>query len=424
MFQKNNDKSKQVLAFLAILSILLPTANVLAIEPIDQAGYKKSIEEKSKELEQINGQIRETQTNLVKIDSQKRTLNSDLKKIDYTISQVSLGIKASEVNIQKLNLELGSLNERVEAIEKDVDFKKGAIIETIKKINESDREGTLQVLLKNESLVKGAFEVQALHDVQDVLSLNVNELKDLHADLTETIEEKENKKKQVENENQNLKVRKNLAEDQKQERRTLLTETKSKEQLYQQQLSALQKMQEAIAEEIQELEAALRGRIDATQIPAPRPGVLANPVPGGKLTQGYGSSDFARHTYPGRWHNGIDFGRFLGAEILSAEDGRVVAMGNQDRFCPRGAYGKFVVIKHYNGLTTLYAHLSDFAVKVGDEVDRGQLIAYLGKTGLATGPHLHFTVYDSTTFSIKESRTCGPMPIGGDIEPRNYVLIP
>ncbi len=423
MFQKNPDKFKLILALLAIVSLILPTANVLAVDTVEQAEYKQSIEEKSKELETINSQIRETQTNLTKIDGQKRTLNSDLKKLDYTLNQVTLGIKASEVNIQKLNLELGSLNGRVEEIEKDVDFKKGAIIETIRKINETDREGTIQVLLKNESLVKGAFEVQALRDVQDVLSLNVSELKDLHADLTDTIEEKADKKKQVETENQSLKVRKDLAEDQKQERKTLLTETKSKEQLYQQQLSALQKLQESIAEEIQDLEAALRGRIDATQIPAPRPGVLAMPLPGGKLTQGYGSSDFARHTYPGHWHNGVDFGKFLGAEIVSAEDGRVVAVGNQDRFCPRGAYGKFVVIKHYNGLTTLYGHLSNYVVKVGDEVERGQVIAYLGKTGLATGPHLHFTVYDSTTFTMKESRSCGPMPIGGDIDPHNYVLI-
>ena len=111
-----------------------------------------------------------------------------------------------------------------------------------------------------------------------------------------------------------------------------------------------------------------------------------------------------------------------GLKIVSAEDGRIVAVGNQDRFCPRGAYGKFIVVKHYNGLTTLYAHLSNYAVKAGDEVSRGQLIGYMGKTGYATGTHLHFTVYDSTTFKIQESKSCGPMPIGGDIDPHNYVL--
>lgn len=399
-------------------------ALVVPNTPEEQDQFKQSIENKSKELEQVNSQIRETQSNLTKIDSQKRTLSSDLKKIDYTLNQVNLGIKASEINIQKLNLELESLNGKVYEIEKDVDSKKAAISDTIRKINESDKDGTLQILLKNESLVKGAFEVQALQDVQDVLSLNVNELKDLHEELTGTITEKEKKKNQVETENKNLRVRRNLAEDQKQERKTLLVETKNKEQVYQAQLSTLQKQQEAIAEEIQELEAALRGRIDATQIPAPRPGTLAYPVPHGTLTQGYGQTSFALRNYPGHWHNGIDIGKFLGAEIVSAEDGRVVAIGNTDRYCPRGAYGKFIVVKHYNGLTTLYAHLSAYGVNVGDEVERGQPIAYMGRTGWATGPHLHFVVYDSTTYTIKESRTCGPMPIGGDINPRNYLLIP
>lgn len=416
--------------FILILSLALLRNELFAlaqiappIEPLDEAQYRLSIEEKNKELEAINGQIKQTQDNLIKIDGAKKSLSSELKKIDYTINQVNLGIKASEVNIQKLNLELGSLNERVKEIEKEVALKKVAIVETIQKINVSDRDGMLQILLKNESLVKGAFEVQALIDVQAVLSLNVDQLEDLHKDLTATIDEKESKKSQVEKENQNLKVRKNLAVEQKTERATILSETKNKEVLYQQQLTALQKLQESIAEEIQDLEAALRGRIDAGQIPAPRPGVLGNPVPGGKLTQGYGQTSFALRNYPGKWHNGVDFGKFLGSEIVSAEDGRVLAIGNQDKYCYKGAYGKFVVIRHYNGLTTLYAHLSDFAVNVGDEVKRGGLIAYMGKTGFATGPHLHFVVYDSSTFRMQGSRSCGPMPIGGDIDPNNYLLI-
>src|SRR3989338_6430612 len=161
---------------------IIKIGGVFAIE-INQDQFKQSIEEKSKELGQINAQIKETQENLTSIDSQKRTLSSDLKKIDYTINQVTLGIKSSEINLEKLALELQSLDEKISKVEIDTELKKGAIVETLKKIHKSDNEGTLELLLKNESLVKGAFEMQALKNIQDVLSSNVNELEALHKEL-------------------------------------------------------------------------------------------------------------------------------------------------------------------------------------------------------------------------------------------------
>ncbi|MEK7566353.1 MAG: M23 family metallopeptidase, partial [Patescibacteria group bacterium] len=95
--------------------------------------------------------------------------------------------------------------------------------------------------------------------------------------------------------------------------------------------------------------------------------------------------------------------------------------GNQDKYCYRGAYGKFVVVEHENNLTTLYAHFSLITATQGKEVRRGDLIGYVGRTGYATGPHLHFTVFASQTFRMGPSLMCGPMPFGGDINPTNYL---
>ena len=117
----------------------------------------------------------------------------------------------------------------------------------------------------------------------------------------------------------------------------------------------------------------------------------------------------------------MDFGVPLGTSILASEEGTVLAVGNQDSYCYRGAYGKFVVIEHKNNLTTLYAHLSQYGVKKGDVVKRGQVIGYSGKTGYATGPHLHFTVFAGPTFYMGPSKVCGPMPFGGDLNPMGYL---
>ena len=110
--------------------------------------------------------------------------------------------------------------------------------------------------------------------------------------------------------------------------------------------------------------------------------------------------------------------------------GEVINIGNQDLYCRGAAYGKFVVIKHSNNLTTLYGHMSGFAVSLGSKVERGQTIGYIGRTGWATGPHLHFTVFSSQTLSPARpgfpegaiaSRVCGPMPVGGDLDPTKYL---
>lgn len=85
-------------------------------------------------------------------------------------------------------------------------------------------------------------------------------------------------------------------------------------------------------------------------------------------------------------HAGIDFRGGTGTPVLAASAGIVKAARR------KGAYGKTLIVDHGNSYTTLYAHLSGYAVKEGDWVNLGQTIGYIGKTGRATGPHLHFEI--------------------------------
>ena len=90
-----------------------------------------------------------------------------------------------------------------------------------------------------------------------------------------------------------------------------------------------------------------------------------------------------------RWgslHPGIDIGAGMGTPIQAAASGRVIVAAYS------GGYGNLVVIDHGNGLATAYAHQSQLAVSVGEQVAQGQVIGYVGSTGFSTGPHLHFEV--------------------------------
>lgn len=88
-------------------------------------------------------------------------------------------------------------------------------------------------------------------------------------------------------------------------------------------------------------------------------------------------------------HLGVDYGAPKGTPIKSAGDGTVKFVGR------KGGYGKVLIIRHSGGYETLYAHLNGFAkgIKSGVKVKQNQLVAYVGNTGMSTGPHLHFGLY-------------------------------
>ncbi len=112
---------------------------------------------------------------------------------------------------------------------------------------------------------------------------------------------------------------------------------------------------------------------------------LVAPVPG-RLTSHFGSR---RHPILGyvRMHAGLDFKASYGTPIVAVTDGRVSSAGRM------GSCGNAVRLDHGGALQTRYCHMSQIAVRGGQTVRRGQVIGYVGSTGLSTGPHLHYEMY-------------------------------
>ncbi|MBZ9886201.1 MULTISPECIES: M23 family metallopeptidase [unclassified Mesorhizobium] len=113
--------------------------------------------------------------------------------------------------------------------------------------------------------------------------------------------------------------------------------------------------------------------------------LLRNPLPNGRFTSGFGAR---RHPILGyvRMHTGTDWAAPIGTPIIAAGNGVVEKAGWA------GGYGKQIIIRHANGYETSYNHQSAFAkgIEEGVHVRQGQVIGYLGQTGLSTGPHLHY----------------------------------
>src|SRR5947208_1358482 len=118
--------------------------------------------------------------------------------------------------------------------------------------------------------------------------------------------------------------------------------------------------------------------------PAPTVGGLMMPVNGPVTSYfGYRYHPILHFT---RFHAGLDIGASWGSPIVAAADGQVVGAGWS------GAYGREVQIAHGSGIVSLYGHMSEIVAQPGSFVRRGQLIGYVGSSGLSTGPHVHFEV--------------------------------
>lgn len=128
-----------------------------------------------------------------------------------------------------------------------------------------------------------------------------------------------------------------------------------------------------------------------------------------------GVSGFGTRIHPvykiRKMHAGIDFAAPVGTPIYATGNGRVEAAGTE------GGYGRRVIIDHGYSYKTLYGHMSRFAVRAGQRVKRGDLIGYVGNTGISTGPHVHYEVH-------KNNKPVNPINfIYNDLTPTEYVAI-
>lgn len=139
---------------------------------------------------------------------------------------------------------------------------------------------------------------------------------------------------------------------------------------------------------------------------------LRAPLQFTRITSGFSRSRFHPILHYFRPHHGVDYGAPVGTPVMTTADGVVVEAGY------KGGEGNYVRVRHSSRIDTYYLHLSRFAtgVKRGSRVTQGDVIGYVGKTGLATGPHLDYRVSDSGTWlDPLKLKSITPDPLRGSV---------
>lgn len=401
------------------LLFILMTPQVVRASLLDD--LKQQIKEREAEIKQLEEQAKVYQQTLKETQQFKNTLQNQLNIIETRIKKLRADINVTSAKISAANLQIEELNlEIYDTTNKIVENKK-SIAGIIRVLYEYDEKTLLELILENNQFSDFLTQVEYIELLHKNVEKDLESLKKLRLTLDEQKAEVETRKNELQAYNAQLYSQKQMEDSQKAGKTALLKQTKGEEKKYQQILSDLEEQQKQIQEEIFELEEKLRLTLDPESIPRPYAGVLSWPSEG-LLTQEYGYTIYSKKLYKSGFHNGIDISSGYGAPIKAARGGIIKYIGNSDKYCPGGAYGRWIAVEHDNNLTTLYAHFSAFGkYKAGDTVKTGDIIGYEGSSGYSTGSHLHFGVYATNTFILKQSIYCGLLPIGATVNPMDYL---
>lgn len=372
------------------------------------------------ELERVNRELEQTKNQLNSIQSQKTSLQKEVQSLDTSVKQLNLNIKGDQIATAQIADQIGGLQGKLEDIDHGIKEKKEAIAAALQALQHQDHESLILLLLGGRSLAEGLADAQSLGSLRLQLASDIDSLNDLSDQYADTVSDLSGKKNEVAVHQENLQNRKAIVADQQAARAALLAETRNQESAYQQKVTSLAAQQEVLDNEISRLEAQLKADLNPNVLPAQQEGLFSWPLQTVRITQHFGERS---SLYRGKPHNGTDLAAPVGTPILAAADGTVQAAGNNDQSATRKyQYGKYVLIKHANNLSTLYAHLSRQVVSPGQTVKRGEIIGYSGSTGYSTGPHLHFGVYYSPSVSLQSlPPAAGLVPVGVVLNAENYL---
>ena len=392
--------------FIVYCFLLVSFHNTPLFAQSEVEALKGQITERTNRLSEIEKEIAGYQADLKKVGGQKNSLQKAINQLELERKKVQADIKYTQNKIGATDLEINKLKLEIRNTEDEISSNKKAIGETLKSLDEIDDDSMIEILLEYDNLSDFWNKIDELEQIRKVIGNEIDSLasqkillKQKHGENTEKRADLIDLKEQYSDQSQ-------ILVGNKTEKAKLLSATKSEEAEYQKLLKEREASRALILKELRDFESKLQFILDPNTIPPKGTVVFAWPVTNVVITQLFGGTEFAKQNssvYGGRaYHPGVDFGVPTGTKIYAPLGGTVRATGNTDAVPGCYSWGKWTLIDHPNGLSTLYAHQSQQSVVPGQQVSTGEVIGYSGSTGYSTGPHLHFTVYAKAGVSVRK----------------------
>jgi murein DD-endopeptidase MepM/ murein hydrolase activator NlpD len=402
---QKSTRAAVILAAVIAALYLFYNPSVLFAQTDVISDLQNKIEQRNSAIKNLEKEIVEYQKQISSLGTQANSLSATIKSLDLTQKKLEADIAITQNKIAAKNLEIQKLSGQISDKEETISDDRRIIAQSFSTMGKLESLSPTEIFLASASLSSAWNNLENLNALQGQLQTRIASLREVKVSL-------EANKAATEKAKGELLVLQTQLSDQRKitiatatEKNTLLKETKQSQAAYNSLLAQKKAQKEAFEKEILDYESQLRLAVDPSLLPQAGKGVLSYPLANPILTQAFGNTPFATanaQIYNGKGHTGVDFGTPIGTRIMAAAGGTVVGMFNTDSVRGCSSYGKWIMIKHANGLSTLYAHLSVQSVTVGQAVARGQVIGYSGNTGYSTGPHLHFGVYATQGVEIKK----------------------
>ena len=417
---KNKKKLVSILAgvmaailLLSLLASIIPAVSAASSSEIRQEinGLKAEREEIQDQISDLEGQIDENMSEIEKIIAKKNAIDQEIALLCQQIENINKQITAYGLLIADKQDELDEARARYT----ELNAKNKA---RIRAMEENGRVSYWSVLFEANSFSDLLDRLQMIEEIAKADQRRLQEMRDAAQAVEEAQAALAAEKAEMEQVRAELgETQKNL-EQKRQEADAILVELNAQgdalEDLLEQQHDADEKLQAEIAKSEKEYNEALRKEEEEErkrreeeekkkqealqqqqqqQKPSTKPDstVTAGIKWTMPCTYRYLSSPYGYRVHPvyGTWkfHSGVDLAGPQGTPIVATRDGTVTAAAYNS------GNGYYVSINHGDGFSSSYLHMTHYVVSKGQKVSAGQVIGYMGSTGISTGPHLHFTIY-------------------------------
>ena len=363
--------------------------------------YAEDIDELREELDSRKETLRDAETRIKKFKeeiqlkkTEARSLEDQIDIIEDNISQIELSITETIAEVETTALEIEVVELEIEEKNGEVKHQKELLSEYIRLIYTQNQQSSVAIFLKYTSFSEAINEASTLQDLQERSHAVLQKIKKLkeqleekRADLNEFRDALERLQERQEGQQATLSANRESKE-------YMLSMTKEQELKYKELLEQSKQAHQQAESEIKRLDIKIREELKRQGInKLPSVGVFdwpINPIFGI-------SCEFRCSGYPYAYligpHSAIDMPTYVGTPVLAPADGYVARVQNVS-----GPGYNYLLLLHGDNVSTVYGHLSGFAVSEGEMVSRGSIIGYTGGapgtngSGLSTGPHLHFEV--------------------------------